>query len=583
MDLWTALLDVLVLLLTALLLGALCERLKQSAILGYLLAGTLLGPNALDWMPNHKAVATIAELGVALLLFTIGLEFSLRRLRRIGAIALGGGSLQVVLTAALAATACLLLGLDTRSALAVGAMIALSSTACVLRLLITRAEIDAIHGRNALGILLLQDIAVVPLVLVVTALGGEGPASPMHIARQLARSAGLAALLVAVLFIALNYILPLLMRTRDAARNRDLPILLAIVTAVGAAWASHQLGLSPALGAFIAGLVLAESPFATQIRADVAPLRTLFVTLFFSSIGMLANPAWIAQHWALVVVVVAAVIVGKAVVITAVAGLFRSTLPHAAATGICLAQVGEFSFVLAEVARQGGVITNDLFELQVAATIATLFLSPHLIALAPRAADTISRLRSGPPRRLYPSPGSTPASQPAPPPLSLVTEPTPAPAPALDSPSDAESQLTDHIVIVGFGPAGRRIAEALMRRHKSRLVVIELSTRSASIAQTYGLRTYIGDATRVEVLEHLRITAARAVAVTIPDPTAARRVIEQARALAPDTAIVARARYHVYRWELMVAGAPVVIDEEEHVGLHMAAAIRRLLAPARDA
>ncbi|MGB2987049.1 MAG: cation:proton antiporter, partial [Phycisphaerae bacterium] len=187
MNLWTALLDVLILLLAAMLLGSLCERLKQSAILGYLLAGTLLGPNALDLMPNHKAVATIAELGVALLLFTIGLEFSWRRLRGIGSIAIGGGTVQVLLTGALAVGVCLTLGLGGRPALAVGAMIALSSTACVLRLLVSRAEIDGVHGRNALGILLLQDIAVVPLVLVVTALGGEGPGSVLQIGWDLGR------------------------------------------------------------------------------------------------------------------------------------------------------------------------------------------------------------------------------------------------------------------------------------------------------------------------------------------------------------------------------------------------------------
>ncbi|MCH7872517.1 MAG: cation:proton antiporter, partial [Planctomycetes bacterium] len=229
MDLWTALLDVLILLLAALVLGALAERLKQSAILGYLLAGTLLGPNALDWMPNHQAVAAIAELGVALLLFTIGLEFSWRRLRTIGPIALGGGTLQVLVTVALAAGVCMMLGLAGRTALAIGAMIALSSTACVLRLLVRRAEIDGIYGRNALGILLMQDIAVVPLVLVVTAMGGDGGGSVVQIGWELGRAAGVASLLVAGLFLLLNYVLPFLLSTEQAARNRDLPILLAIV------------------------------------------------------------------------------------------------------------------------------------------------------------------------------------------------------------------------------------------------------------------------------------------------------------------------------------------------------------------
>ena len=553
MGLWTALLDVLILLLAALLLGALCERLKQSAILGYLLAGTLLGPNALDLMPNHKAVATIAELGVALLLFTIGLEFSWRRLRVIGPIALGGGTVQVLLTGALATGVCVMLGLGGRPALAVGAMIALSSTACVLRLLVSRTEIDGVYGRNALGILLLQDIAVVPLVLVVTALGGEGPGSVLQIGWDLGRAAGVAALLGVVLFLLLNYVVPLLLRAKEAAHNRDLPILLAIVTAVGAAWVSHMLGLSPALGAFIAGLLLAESPFATQIRADIGPLRTLFVTLFFASIGMLCNPAWVLEHWAMVAAVVAAIVFGKAVVISAVALLFRSSAGHAVATGVCLAQVGEFSFVLAEVARHGQLIDNGLFELIVAATVGTLFLTPYLVAFAPHLATAVAKLSARAPQVLHP-PDET----------SL----------------QAGAELSGHIVIVGFGPAGRRIAEALMHRHKSLLVVVELNAKSADIARTYGLRTYIGDATRAEVLEHLRVTAATTVVVTVPDPATARHVIEQVRALSSQTPVIARARYHVYRWELILAGAEVVIDEEEEVGLRIASAVRAKLRSA---
>lgn len=550
MDLWAAILDVLILLLAAMLLGAACERLKQSAILGYLLAGTLLGPNALNLVPNHKSVATIAELGVALLLFTIGLEFSWRRLRTSGAVALGGGAIQVLATGGLAAGVCLALGLGGRSGTAIGAIVALSSTSCVLRLLVSRAEIDSVYGRNALGILLLQDIAVVPLVLIMTALGGEGPMSAREIGWELGRAAGAAALLVAALFVLLNYVVPLLLRAKEAAQNRDLPILLAMVTAVGAAWCSHKGGLSPALGAFIAGLLLAESPFATQIRADVAPLRTLFVTLFFSSIGMLSNPAWAAEHWALVVVVVATLVFGKAMVAAGAARLFRSPPGYAVATGLCLAQVGEFSFVLAEVARRGQLINGELFALIVAATVGTLFLTPYLVALAPRLALTVGRLSTDVPRELH-------AAQ--------------------EAPGSVEGKLSGHIVIVGFGPAGQRVAETLMRRHKSRLTVIELNARSADVARTYDLRTYIGDATRVEVLEHLRVGEASAVVVTVPDPKAARHVVEHVRALSPRTPVFARARYHVYRYELIFAGAEVVIDEEQEVGLRIALAVQKVL------
>jgi CPA2 family monovalent cation:H+ antiporter-2 len=549
MDLWTALLDILILLLAAMVLGALCERLKQSAILGYLLAGTLLGPNALNWMPNHQAVSMIAELGVALLLFTIGLEFSWRRLRSIGPIALGGGTLQVLLTGALAAGCCLILGLGGRPAVVVGSVIALSSTACVLRLLVSRAEIDSVHGRNALGILLKQDIAVVPLVLIVTVLGGKG--SGVQALWETLRAVGVAALLVGLLYVLMNFIVPRLLRSKDASRNHELPILLAIVTAVGSAWMSHKLGLSPVLGAFVAGILLATSPFAVQIRADVAPLRTLFLTLFFSSIGMLSNPAWIWEHWTLVAAAVAAIVLGKAIVASAVVRLFRYSLAHAVATGICLAQVGEFSIVLATVARHGQLISADLFELIIAATIATLFLTPYLVAVAPHIATAIGKLSAH----------------------GLLELSTPD-----DTKIKTDRKLSNHIIIVGFGPAGQQVAQTLMKEQAA-LVVVELNPKTAAHALALGLRTYIGNATRTEVMEHLQLVAAGAVTITVPDPATVRQIIACIRSLSPETPIIARSRYHIYRSDSIRAGATTVVDEEVEIGLRIASEAKKILQP----
>lgn len=548
MDLWTAIVDVLILLLTALALGTLCERLKQSAILGYLLAGMLVGPNALDWMPNHRAIASIAELGVALLLFTIGLEFSWRRLLTIGPIAFLGGSLQVVITTILTALVCRACGLPIRPAIAVGAIVALSSTAFVLRLLITRAEIDSVHGRNALGILLLQDMAVVPLVLIVTVLGREG--APAEIFWELGRALLAATLVATALFVLLTYVVPHVLRSDEAARNRELPILLAITTAVGAAFAAHWFHLSPALGAFVAGMLLAESPYANQVRGDVTSLRTLFVTLFFSSIGMLADLAWTLEHALLVLAVVAAIILGKTLIIWIIATLLRYTVGHALATAICLAQVGEFSFVLAEVASKNNVIDDHIFKLMISATIVTLFLTPYLINAIPKLTNLTNRLCNH--------------------------RPTTPPDPQQPHPDQHHNQ-PNRIVIIGFGPAGRRIAEALINKHKQQLLVIELNRKSADVARAYGVETHIADATRQDVLEHLHIQQARIVVVTVPDPAAARLVIEAARAINPRIPVIARARYHVYRWELMIAGAKTVIDEEEEVGLRIASAVRREL------
>ena len=275
MDFWTILSQVLVLLSVALVLGVVFERLRQSAILGYLVAGVVLGPATLGWVETEEVVGDIAELGVSLLLFAVGLEFSLKRLWRIGPVGLGGGTLQVLLTGAVAAIVCLALGMSGGTAVALGAMISFSSTACVLRILVDRTRIDSVYGRNALGILLLQDIAVVPLVLLVTMLASSSGGDFGQLLLAMGRSLIVFVGLTGGFWVISNYVLPHLMRASLLARNRELPILLAMVVALGSAWAAHAFGLSPALGAFVAGMVLAESPFALQIRSDIGALRTL--------------------------------------------------------------------------------------------------------------------------------------------------------------------------------------------------------------------------------------------------------------------------------------------------------------------
>lgn len=529
---WAVLLDILVLLAAALVLGVVFERLRQSAILGYLAAGTLLGPGALDLVGSGEAVTIMAELGAALLLFSIGLEFSWRRLRRLGRLALLGGALQIVLTGCLVAAVGMILGLGARTAVALGAMLAPSSTACVLRMLTERAELDSVHGRGALGILLLQDIALVPLVLLVTTLGAEGTA--FQVFHGIGRAVGLAALLVAAFYLAANYVLPRLLDATALSKNRELPILLACATCLGAAWAAHRLELSPALGAFIAGLLLAESPFATQVRSDVGVLRTLFVTLFFTSIGMVADPGGMWHHWAMVLGLAVAIIVGKALLIWPIVRLFGYPHRHALATAASLGQVGEFSFVLAQVALLAGILATGLFQAIVSATLVTLFLTPYLVAAAPRLGEWAGR-------RLDKA------------------------ANHLEAAPKGAQRLRDHVIIVGFGPAGRGVAEALSQTGTP-FVVVELNPRTVAAAMEAGVPAVVGDATQEQILEHLRVSAARAVVVALPDHRTALQVIGQARSLAPHTAVIARARYQIFAGELERAGAWVIVDEEQETG-----------------
>ncbi|QDT92131.1 cation:proton antiporter [Gimesia algae] len=546
---WTSLAGILLLLGAALLLGTIAEQLRQSALLGYIAAGTLVGPNLLGWVSNQKDIFDLAELGVALLLFAIGLEFSLPRLRRLGRIPLLAGTLQVIFTLLAGLTVTALLGFSIAESLAVGAMIALSSTACVVRMLNDRAELDSPHGRTALGILLVQDIAVIPLMLIVTALLNGG--TPGEVIVQLGLSLLLAAVFVAVFYGLFNFVLPRVLELSSLRRNRDFPILLAMLMAAGSAWSAHQLGLSPALGAFVAGVLLAISPFATQIRADIQPLKTVLVTLFFAAVGMFADLGWIAGHLGLVLAVVAAIVLGKLVITFGLAYLCGQPWQFALGTGLCLAQVGEFSFVLATVARGepgiSSILSENTFRAMIAATIATLILTPYLIQLAPGAADLIRRLSQRKPKQVDEQAASN-----------IIVE---------DSASKTES---DFIIILGFGPAGQRVAGELLQVGLKHIVVIDLNHENLQIAKQYGLHAQLGDATQIEVLEHAGLYRARLVIITLPSPTIGRQIIHLVRQMAPGTSLYVRCRYHLHHWQLLAAGADVIVDEEEHVGERLA-------------
>lgn len=542
---WHSLADVLILLAAAIVLGTIAEQLKQSAILGYIAAGTLVGPNSLGWVSEQQSIFDLAELGVALLLFAIGLEFSLPRLKQLGRIPFLSGIFQILFTLLVGLGVAILLGFTVSESLAIGAMIALSSTACVVRMLNDRAELDAPHGRTALGILLVQDMAVIPLMLIITALVGKGTVS--HILVQLGLSLSLAILFVAVFYGLFNYILPRLLELSSLRRNRDFPILLAMVMAAGSAWAAHTLGLSPALGAFVAGVLLAISPFATQIRADVQPLKTVLVTLFFAAVGMFGDLNWVMGHLALVLTVVAAIVIGKMLITFAVTCFFGQPWQFALGTGLCLAQVGEFSFVLATVARGSaaspGIISEETFRLIISATIATLLLTPYLIQLAPAAANLIRGLGRS---REKEEPADS----------SAVPE----------SPTSNEEQDADLILILGFGPAGQRVAGELLQVGLKKIVVIDLNHENLQIATQYGLKPQLGDATQIEVLEHAGLYRSRLVISTLPSTTVCRQIIFLVRQLAPGAALYVRCRYHLHHWQLLAAGADVVVDEEEYVG-----------------
>lgn len=533
MSAWDLLLDIVILLGASLTAGLVCGRLRQNAIVGYILAGILLGRAGFGLIRTGPALEALAELGVALLLFSIGLEFSWARLRKFGTLALGGGTLQVSLTLVVFAGLMALLGFRTGEAVVAGAAVALSSTAVVLRVLTDRGEMDSRHGRNSLAILLLQDVAVIPLILLVRMLGGgSGGESLLSFGVSLLQGGAL----VAAMVILSRRVLPRLLATASSFRDRDLPILLAVSVFLLATWASHTLVRSPVLGAFVAGMLLAETPYAEQIRADLTPLRAAFVTIFFTSIGMLVErPS--SQTIGHALALAAVILTVKAILVAGVLLLFRRPRREALQTGMALAQIGEFSFVLAAAARRSDLIEDGTFQVLLSASLLTLLATPYLIALAARLPAGGGRRKAG----------------------------------MLDAPGSGQRR----VLVVGFGPAGQAVVEEL-RDAGLPLLVLELNPNTVA-AHRADFPIEIGDATQREILEHFGVSSAAAVVVTIPDPGTARMIIRQAKILAPDIPVISRSRHHLHAPELLEAGADAIVDEEEIVGAQIAVRLRALL------
>jgi len=539
---------ILVLLAAALALGAMAERFRQTSVLGYLLAGTVVGPGVLGWVDAGDGIEALAELGAATLLFSIGTEFSVARLRALGVRTFAVGAAQVAITAAGGTAAGLALGLGLRGAAALGAIASLSSTAVVMRLLVEQRAIDSAHGRLAMGVLLTQDLAVVPLVVAVTLLAGGGSAS--EAVATLARTAGWAAVLVAAYVALVRWVFPWFLGGRGVARNRDLVAVFSVTCAVGSALGAEAAGLSPALGAFVAGVLLGGSPFAAQVRAEVAPLRTILLTLFFASVGLAGDPAWAWEHRWATLGAVAAIVSGKALLALAAARLVGSSPRVAAATALCLAQIGEFSFVIAEVARDGALLGADAHRLVVTSTIGSLALAPFLMAWAQRVA------------RAVPDRGASHAER--------VQHPS------------GEGHRAPDVVLVGFGPAGQRLLMQLPERRRPGVAVIDSNPALVAQARHAGAQAHLGDARRIDVLEHAGVRGARAVAITTADVDVVAHVTSLVRHAAPTAAIVARSRYRDTAGEIAQRGAHRVIEEETLVGTRLAAAVEAALrAPGR--
>ncbi|HMI91121.1 MAG TPA: cation:proton antiporter [Polyangiales bacterium] len=528
------------------------SRLMLPTVAGLLLAGALLGPFGLRLATSVHAIEVLAEVGVVLLLFSIGLEFSLARLRDIFRQVALGGLLQVGLTTAVTASVAMALGEPFGRALFYGFAFALSSTAIVLRALAERRELDAPHGRFIVGTLIFQDLCVVPMVLIVPLLGAESDAGSAAV------SIGVALIKAAVVVIGTvaisRFIVPKVLGWVDASRSREVFLLAILGLCIGTAWLTSLAGLSLALGAFLGGMVVADTEYGHRAMGDILPLRDAFVSIFFVSLGMLFDVRVVAAHPFLVAALLAGFLLAKGLLATLAAMAMRFPSRVAWLAGVGLAQFGEFGFVLTRLAETSGVIDKAASSPLLAAGIASMFLTPLLVRAAPHI--TAGERLLAPLERLI---GVR----------------------SIDEADEGTAQLEGHVVIVGFGLAGRFAAQTL-RECDIPFVVLELNSDNVRKGKELGLPVYYGDATSAEALHHAHIENARAVVLLMNDAQAAHRVVDTLKRVAPSVSILMRTRYLLERQPLLDLGAHDVVAEEVEGAVEIIARMLRTIDVPRN-
>jgi CPA2 family monovalent cation:H+ antiporter-2 len=512
----------------------LLKRLNIPTIAGFLVAGALLGPHGFAWVRSQEFIEKLSGVGVVLLLFTIGLEFSLERIRDIFRQAALGGLAQIVLTVAVAFFIGRGLGVSPAQSLFYGFLFALSSTAVVLRVLAERGESDAPHGRFIIGTLIFQDLCVVPMVLIVPLLnGGSGIVdSSLEITIAMLK----AAVLIVATFVLARFIVPRVFTWVDASQSREIFLLAVICLCLGTAWLTSQVGLSLALGAFLAGMIVADTEYGHRAMGDVLPLRDAFLSLFFVSLGMLFDGRLLVDRPVTIGLLLAGFLLLKGLLATLSAMFMRFPARVAWLAGVGLAQFSEFGFVLTQVAVENNVVSAQDVQPVLTAGVISLCVTPLLLRLAPHFSAGEKIL--APLEKLLGVKGVD----------------------ALDR-SKTRTVLEGHVVLVGFGVAGQRCSEELRSRGVP-FVAVELNSKNVRVGKTLGFPVFYGDASSPEALLHTHLPKARLMLVMINDPQAVYRILDSARSVARDVPILVRTHYALEKEKLMKAGATDVVVEE---------------------
>ncbi|WP_304909874.1 cation:proton antiporter [Methanocorpusculum sp.] len=503
-------------------------------IIGYFITGIIVGPFGLHLITEEQ-VAILAELGVILLMFTIGLEISLKNLLSMKKVVLIGGGMQMIITTVLIWAALQLAGLPSNTAIFLGMMVSTSSTAIVLNIYQTKGQMATKHGKIALGILIFQDLAVVPMMMLAPILAGPEETNLLGTVLNFVVGLGM----LGIILIAAIYLVPKFLQRVALTRSSELFIISIVTICLGIAWLMSLNGVSLALGAFLAGVAISESDYSHEVIGQIMPIRDLLTSFFFVSIGMLLNLTFLAQHLPFLLILAAALIIAKLVV------SFISVKVIGMATGVALlsafglSQIGEFSFVLGATGYSSGILSDNMYQIFLAVSIMTMIMTPTMISIAPKFVD-----------RFFPTP---------------VPE-----GPGYSSPAGSvEDELPiGHVIIVGYGLTGHYVAKAL-KKVSIPYVILELNPETVSTEKKLGENIHYGDASREGILEFAGIKKAQTIVVSIPQMDTTKAIVTTARRMNPKIGIITRSRYISETAELYRLGADEVIVDEKEAALQI--------------
>ena len=511
-------------------------KIRVPSLIGFLIAGVMLGPYGFELISDVHLVEIFAEIGIVLLLFTIGMEFSLKKILTLRKTIFAGGFLQILITSLIVFFITINSGYDTNSSIVIGGLVALSSTAIVLKLLFDRAEIDTLYGKSSLGILIFQDLSVVFFLLLLPMLNAhEG--GFLNVLKILAESF----LFITVVIVSARLLVPKLLHQIVRSRIRELFVISIIFICLGTAYLTYALGFSLALGAFIAGLVVSESEYSYQAISDILPFKDSFNGLFFISVGMLMDVKFFLSNAGYIMLIVLTVIIVKIVSTTLAVLLTGSHLRIALHSALVLAQVGEFAFILAVSALKLDLISDTVYQYILSSTIITMLLTPLMFYISPAVSTWVTS------RKI----------------LARLES-----MKAVEQKRGFSERKSDHVIIVGFGLNGKNQA-LVLKELEVTYMVLEMNSQTIEKARKQGEPIIYGDGTSREILNKMNIERARVIVICISDPSATRNIVLTARKMNPNIYIVVRTRFLSEVEDLIKTGADEVIPEEFETSIEL--------------